>query len=80
MEETARLCKSVAVGKTSSCMRDITCKTPNIFIERNINRYRRTKDIHDIYGVMSASNVVMAASDDVLAVSDDVMASLDANL
>ena len=48
-------------------------KIPNILIEINIDRYRRTKDRRDIFGVMPASNDVMEASDDVLAASDDVL-------
>ena len=74
------MCKYGTVGGTSACTRDITRKTPNILIEININKYNRTKDRHDIFGVIAESNIVVAASYEVLTASDDVLASLDANV
>ena len=52
-------------------------KTPNILIEINSDKNRRTKYTRDIFGVLAASNVVMAASDDVLSASNDVLEASD---
>ena len=46
-------------------------------IEINIDRHRRKKDIQDICGLLSVSNVLMTASDDVMAESNDVLEASD---
>ena len=52
-------------------------KTPNILIERKLDRYCNTKDRQDICRVTAAYTMVMAASNDMLAENDDVLAASD---
>ena len=56
-------------------MCEIVHKTPNILIERNINRDYITKEKQNICEVLEASNIMMASYDDILAESHDVLAS-----
>ena len=57
--------------------REITRKTSKIFIEINIDRYRRTNNRQEIFGVLAEFNVVMVAFNEVLVASDDALAESD---
>ena len=63
--------------KTYSCTRDITHKTSNISIERNLNRSRMTRKRQETCGVLEAYNVVMKAFNYVLAASYDMLEASD---
>ena len=63
-------------GKKSAHTREITRKTTNILIARDIDRDRRMNERQDICGVLRVSNTVMAASDDVLAATNGKNANI----